>query len=121
MTQSNDQRNSRRVLAVCRVLDLQGKFLGFTLDLSHDGIKFVVDKNFPQQSEFEVVLSQAKEDREMNPDLLIKIKQAWRFSSSQEFDQIGGKIIESDSIENLDNLIDYYSAIEQEKYHPDEV
>lgn len=29
-----EQRELRRVLAVCRVLDMQRRFLGFTLDLN---------------------------------------------------------------------------------------
>ncbi len=114
----DEQRNSRRILAVCRVLDLHRKFLGFTLDLNQAGIKIIVDKEFPQQSEFEIILSQGREYQDLNPDIIIKVGQAWRFASNEEFDQIGGKIIHVDSAEKLAKFINYCDTTEKEKYHP---
>ena len=119
MNQSNEQRNSRRILAVCRVLDLDRRFLGFTLDLNHNGIKIIINKDFPQKSEFEIILSQEREYQDINPDIIIKVKQAWRVASSDEFDQIGGKIIGVDSSEKLENFINYIDSIEKKKYKPD--
>ena len=119
MNQSNEQRNSRRILAVCRVLDLQRRFLGFTLDLSFKGIKIIVNKTFPHESEFQIILSQGRDCHEIDPDITITVEQAWRISSSDEFDQIGGKIINVDSTEKLANFINYCDALEKEKYHPD--
>ena len=114
-----DKRNARRILAVRRVLNLQRKFLGFTLDLNHQGIKIIVNQTFPQQREFEIILSQERESQNSHPDVFIKIEQAWRFSTSEDFDQIGGKIIAVDSSENLDNLINYCEGVEKQKYNPD--
>jgi hypothetical protein len=116
---AQEQRNTRRILAVCRVLDLHRKFLGFTLDLNHKGIQLIVNHEFPQQSEFEIILSQGRENQNHNPDVFLTVEQAWRFSASEGFDQIGGKIINADSLENLDNLICYCEHVEKEKYHPD--
>ena len=99
MDQTNEKRNSRRILAVCRVLDLQGRFLGFTLDLSYTGIKIIINSNFPQEPEFEVILSLGRDYQDLIPDVMIKVQQAWRFSHSEEFDQIGGRSIDVDSRE----------------------
>lgn len=119
-TNSNsEQRQLRRILAVCRVLDLERKFLGFTLDLNRSGIKIIVDKNFPSGDEFQIVLSPAKEDEEISPDILIKVKQKWRTPTNEEFDQIGGVIIEVDSPEYIEELIDYCDRRAKERYQFD--
>ncbi len=116
---SSEQRQLRRILAVCRVLDLDRKFLGFTLDLNRSGIKIIVDKNFPSGDEFQVILNPAKEDEEISPDILITVKQKWRSSTNEEFDQIGGVIIEVDSAEYIEELIDYCDRRAKERYQFD--
>jgi len=115
----NEQRELRRILAVCRVLDLERKFLGFTLDLNRSGIKIIVDKNFSTGDEFQIILNPAKEDEEISPDILIKVKQKWRTPTNEEFDQIGGVIIEVDSPEYIEELIDYCDRRAKERYQFD--
>lgn len=115
----SEQRQLRRILAVCRVLDLERKFLGFTLDLNRSGIKIIVDKNFPSGDEFEVVLSPTREDEEICPDILVKVKQIWRSPTNDEFDQIGGVIIEVDSFEDMEELIHYCDRRAKERYQLD--
>jgi len=119
MTQINEQRNYRRVLAVCRVLDSHGKFLGFTLDLTPTGIQIIVNKDFPQDSEFEIILSQARENEIIGNDLKIKVQQMWRSNTNEEFDQIGGKIIDVDSPSELENLVAYCDRKAKERYQFD--
>lgn len=119
MTQINEQRNYRRILAVCRVLDSQGKFLGFTLDLTPTGIQIIVNKDFPHDSEFEIILSQARENEILGNDLKIKVQQMWRSNTNEEFDQIGGKIIEVDSPSELENLVAYCDRKAKERYQFD--
>ena len=114
-----EQRNYNRILAVCRVFNLQRKLLGFTLDLNRKGVRIIVNQEFPQQTEFEIILSQGTKYQDNYPDVIVKMQQAWRNSTSEDFDQIGGKIIAIDSSENLDNLISYCEGVEKEKYHPD--
>ncbi|WPF87989.1 PilZ domain-containing protein [Cyanobacterium aponinum UTEX 3222] len=115
----NEQRQLRRILAVCRVLDLDHKFLGFTLDLNRSGIKIIVDKNFPSGDEFKIILSPVKEDEEISPDIVVKVEQKWRTSTNEEFDQIGGVIIEVDSPEYIEELIDYCDRRAKERYQLD--
>lgn len=114
-----EQRQLRRILAVCRVLDLNRKFLGFTLDLNRSGIKMIIDKNFPPQDEFNLVLSPAREDEEISPDIVVKVKQKWRSHTNDEFDQIGGVITEVDSPEYMEELINYCDRRAKERYQLD--
>ena len=116
MNEIHEKRNSRRILAVCRVLDLQGKFLGFTLDLSYTGIKIIINSDFPQDKEFEIILSLGRDYQDLIPDVVIKIEQVWRFSHSEEFDQIGGKIINTETKDVLESFISYCDEIEKQKY-----
>jgi len=119
MSQFNEQRTFRRVLAVCRVLNTEGRFLGFTLDLTVTGIQMIVSKDFPHNSEFDVILSQAREDEVIGQDITIKIQQMWRSSTNEEFDQIGGKIIAVDLPEELEKLVEYCDRKAKERYQFD--
>lgn len=115
MNQINDQRTFPRILAVCRIFDSEGKFLGFTLDLTTTGIQIIVYRDFPHQSPFEIILNQEKENEIMALDIKVKIQQMWRTSTNEEFDQIGGKIIEVDNSEYLENLVNYCDQKAQKK------
>jgi choline kinase len=116
MAQINDQRTFPRILAVCRIFDFEGKFLGFTLDLSTIGIQIIVYKNFPDKSSFEIILNHQKENEIMGLDIKVKIEQMWRISTNEEFDQIGGKIIEVDNPKYFENLLSYCYQKAKEKY-----
>lgn len=119
MTQINEQRNYRRILAVCRILDTDGHFLGFTLDLTLTGIQIIVTKDFPQASEFEILLSQSQEDEVIADHIRLKVSQIWRSSTNEEFDQIGGKIIEVESPNELEKLVKYCDRKAKERYQLD--
>lgn len=116
MNQINEQRNYRRILAVCRVLDSDNKFLGFTLDLTPTGIQMIINKDFPQQPEFDIILSQTRENEVRGNDLKVKIQQIWRSSTNEEFDQIGGQIIGVDSAEELEKLVIYCDRKAKQRY-----
>ncbi|BAQ64282.1 PilZ domain-containing protein [Geminocystis sp. NIES-3709] len=119
MSQINEQRNYRRILAVCRILDSDEKFLGFTLDLTPTGIQMIVNRDFPQKSEFEIILNQAREDEILGNNIKIKVQQIWRSSTNEEFDQIGGKIIGVDSPKELETLVKYCDRKAKERYQFD--
>jgi hypothetical protein len=116
MNQMNEQRNYRRILAVCRILDCDSKFLGFTLDLTPKGIQMIINKDFPPQPEFEIILSQSREDEVTDNDLKVKVQQVWRSSTCEEFDQIGAKIIAVDSSEAFNNLVTYCDQKAKQRY-----
>lgn len=115
MNKIEDQRSDNRILAVCKVLDSKGCFLGFTLDLTTNGIQIIVNKDFPQELEFEIILNQGKEDEIIDCLIKITVQQMWRASTNEEFDQIGGKIVEVDNPQQLKNLINYYEQKTTEK------
>jgi hypothetical protein len=119
MVQINEKREFRRILAVCRVLDCEGKFLGFTLDLTLTGIQIIINKDFIPPSEFELILTQAREDKIIGADIRIKVQQIWRTSTNEEFDQIGGKIIAVDLPKELENLVNYCDKRAKQRYQFD--
>lgn len=115
MNKIEDQRSDSRILAVCKVFNSKGCFLGFTLDLTTNGIQIIVNKDFSQELEFEIILNQEKEDDIIDCLIKIKVQQMWRSSTNEEFDQIGGKIIEVDNPQKLKKLIDYYEQKAKDK------
>lgn len=116
MIEINEQRFSRRILAVCRALDLDGKFLGFTLDLTKEGIHLILNNTFPDDDKFSIILTQNREDKNEKPDITLEIEKAWRKSTNEEYDEVGGKIIDVDLQAELDDLILYCDNYTKKKY-----
>ena len=101
-----ERRDKDRIFAVSRVLTVEKKLLGYTLDINEGGIKIIVAKEFPERSTFQVILlNELKEDESIPPDITVTIDVAWRSSFDEEFDQVGGKIIDVDLPEELQKLI----------------
>ena len=119
MTEINEKRSNRRVLAVCRALDENGIFLGFTFDLTSEGIHIIVKKEFSNQSDFTLILTQHRQEKLSYPNIKVKVRTMWRKETNEEYDQIGGQIIEVDSQEALDNLVAYCDKKAKEKYQFD--
>ncbi|BAQ60160.1 hypothetical protein GM3708_566 [Geminocystis sp. NIES-3708] len=105
MTKINEQRILNRTPIVCKIFDCEGKFLGFSFDLSLSGIQVIIDKNFPFQSPFKIFLNYQKEEEIINSDLIVNIEPVWRFSPNEELEQIGGKIIKVDNPKNFEKLV----------------
>jgi hypothetical protein len=111
----DDRRKDRRILAVSKMLDLEKQFLGFTLDLTADGICMIVSNKFEDSREFEIIIQQNRKDGD-KPEIRAKIEKIWRKQKDKEFDEIGGKIIAVDSRENLEELIKYCAVDASIKY-----
>lgn len=116
MTGINEKRGSRRVLAVCRALDSDGNFLGFTLDITTDGIHLIVEKSFSPDSSFELVLTHHEGSEITSSDVRVNVEQMWRKSTNEEYDQIGAKIIGTQQPEDLAQLVAYCDQRAKEKY-----
>lgn len=112
-----EKRHARRILAVCRVLDRGGRFLGFTLDLTREGTRLIVNKNFNPEGNFEVILSPPQEDEEIAPDIRVTVKPVWRCPANDEFDEIGGTIVTVDCPDSLTELLEYCERRAREKYY----
>ncbi|MDW8462638.1 MAG: PilZ domain-containing protein [Geminocystis sp.] len=112
-----EKRHTRRILAVCRVLDEGGHFLGFTLDLTRQGVRLIVDKTFNPEGNFEVILSPPQEDEEIAPDISITVKPLWRCPANDEFDEIGGTIVTVDCPDSLTELMEYCDCRAEDRYY----
>jgi len=119
MSEINEKRSDRRVLAVCRALNENREFLGFTLDLTQDGIHLIVEKTFADKPEFETILTQNREGKKSYPEIKVRIRKMWRRATNDEYDQVGGKIIEVDNQEALEDLVRYCDNKAKEKYQFD--
>ncbi|MGY6530865.1 MAG: PilZ domain-containing protein [Cyanobacterium sp.] len=116
MVEINEQRGSRRVLAVCKALDSQGEFVGFTLDITKDGIHLIVEKSFNPPSTFDLILNyHFDSDMELS-NVAITVQKMWRKSTNEEYDQIGGKIIDTKQPEVLAQLVAFCDKRAKEKY-----
>ncbi|MBE9222875.1 PilZ domain-containing protein [Cyanobacterium stanieri LEGE 03274] len=116
MTGINEQRSSRRVLAVCRALDSDGKFVGFTLDITKEGIHLIVEKSFNPPTTFDLILNYHTDLDKQLSDVAITIEKMWRKSTNDEYDQIGGKIITTKHPEALNELITFCDQKAKNKY-----
>lgn len=116
MTGINEKRGSRRVLAVCRALDENENFVGFTLDITTDGIHLIVEKSFTPDSSFQLILSHHEGSEIQSSDVRVEVEQMWRKSTNEEYDQIGGKIVHTEQPEELAQLVTYCDQRAKEKY-----
>lgn len=113
-----DRRKSPRILSVCRILDKEKNFLGFTLDLTKEGICMIIYNKFENLKEFEIIIEQNRCEGNY-PEIKAKIEKIWRKEKNEEFDEIGGKIIAVDSKDNLEDLIKYCDIDARKKYYFD--
>jgi hypothetical protein len=109
-----ERREKRRILAVCKILDINRQFLGFTLDLTTEGICLVVLNQFGNDQQFEIIIQQNRNDGE-HPEIRATVETIWRREKNEEYDEIGGKIVVVDSQENLKALIEHCDRDAQEK------
>jgi hypothetical protein len=107
MTEIREKRLTSRILAVCRAFDLDGNFLGLTLDLTRNGIHLIISNTFPDLDKFSFVLHQIMEEEENKPHIIIQVEKVWRKSTHEEYDEIGCKIIDVDLEDEFKKLIKY--------------
>jgi hypothetical protein len=107
----DERRKVQRILANGLVYELNGHFLGFSVDLSQDGICLTVSRNFPH---FESFLIQLKpiEVNKFSP-LILKIKPLWRRSRNQAYDEIGAKILHVEPEQEWEELLTWYADNEE--------
>lgn len=107
MNISTNQRKHRRVLAVCQIVDENNNLIGFTLDLTVEGIRLIVPQKFKDQPEFSVTLrgKDIQDETEVN----VRIQKKWRQPRDEEFDEIGGILIYIDSKNKFNELLSYFS------------
>ncbi|WP_069790191.1 PilZ domain-containing protein [Cyanobacterium sp. IPPAS B-1200] len=116
MAEINNKRSSRRVLAVCKALDNDGHFVGFTLDITKDGIHLIVEKSFNPSSTFDLILNYHFDSDTQLSNVPITVEKMWRKSTNDEYDQIGAKIVDTKQPEALAQLVAFCDKRAKEKY-----
>ncbi len=119
MSEIDERRSNRRILAICRALNKNGEFLGFTLNLTQDGIYLIVGKIFADKPEFEAILTQNREGKHIHPEIKIRIRKIWSRATNDEYEEVGGKIVEVDNPDALEDLVHYCDQQAKEKYQFD--
>ncbi len=99
----NNKRKHRRILAVCNIVDEQDNLIGFTLDLTKEGIRIIVANSFPKQQEFYLNLK-AEQFK-----FTVKVEQKWRGSRDENFDEIGGILVDIQPDNDFEHLLKQFN------------
>ncbi len=110
----HNERTKQRILAICELVDIDNNLIGYTLDLTLEGIRIIVPNSFDQNPEFNLFI-RPKENNPKNDKIKVKIKTIWRESKNEEFDEIGGKIIKAEKLEDLKSLLEYCETSNEEQ------
>lgn len=105
MSEIKEKRLRPRILAVCRTFDLDNNFVGLTLDLNRNGIHLMVSNTFRDQDKFSLILPQSTEEKENKAHLTIQVEKVWRKPIHEDYDEIGGKIIDVDLEDEFEDFI----------------
>jgi len=100
-----ERRTEERVLAFCQVLDLDGNLIGVSFDLTPRGLCVSLPNTWPKAESFSIMLKRI--DNPNLPTITIKVTPMWRSSRNDNFDEIGGKIVEVNSPSDFDQFLHY--------------
>ena len=100
-----ERRTEERVLAFCQVLNLDGDLIGVSFDLTPRGLCVSVPNTWTKEDTFSIMLK-----RMDNPNLshiTVTVTPMWRTSRNDNFDEIGGKIVQVNSQSNFEQFLQY--------------
>jgi hypothetical protein len=100
-----ERRTENRVLAFCQVLDLDDNLIGVSFDLTPKGLCVSLPNTWTDADRFAIRLK-----RMDNPQLAaitITVMPMWRQPRNDNFDEIGGKIVEVDSQIYFEQFLEY--------------
>jgi hypothetical protein len=104
-----EKRRHRRILSVCEILDLNHNRLGYTLDLTTQGVRLIIAKSASQEKTINLIIK---------PDLYskiapikVQIEPKWCREKNHQFDEIGGIFTTVDNPNNLELLLNYFDNI----------
>lgn len=100
-----ERRQAQRILAFCQVFDLEDELVGVSFDLTSQGICVSLPNTWPQKESFQIKLKRM--DNPELPIITIKVEPLWRQSRNDNFDEIGGKIVEVDNPDGFDSFLKY--------------
>ena len=99
----SENRKEQRIPGVGILFDLNGDFLGVSSDLSFQGIRLIVNNQFPNYSSRCCRFRPVEGDSTL--EFLLKIKPKWRRSRNLAYDEIGAEIIQVNQEEQWVKLI----------------
>ncbi|MEB3228114.1 MAG: hypothetical protein VKJ27_07000 [Synechocystis sp.] len=103
--QIQERRQEERVLAFCQVLDLDHNLVGVSFDLTSKGLCVSLPNSWTDADTFVVILKRL--DNPTLPSIRVTVKPMWRHSRNDNFDEIGGQILDVDSQTSFEQFLDY--------------
>lgn len=100
-----ERRQQQRVLAFCQVFDLEDELVGVSFDLTLHGICLSLPNTWPQSEPFQIRLKRM--DNKELPVITVNVQPMWRKSRNENFDEIGGKIVEVDCPDSFNHFLNY--------------
>jgi hypothetical protein len=104
LQQVRERRKEQRVMAFCQVFEPQGELLGVSFDLTPSGICLSLPNTWPRDN-FEIQLKRM--DNPNLPEVRLMVKPMWRQPRNENFDEIGGQIIDINSAEDFETFLRY--------------
>jgi hypothetical protein len=105
----NQRRLEKRILAFCGVRPQEGNLVGLSFNLSSAGICLGLPNTWTTDNPFSVILKRA--DCPSLPDVTISVESLWRKSYNENFDKIGGQILQVDSQPNFQAFLKYCQEV----------
>ena len=105
LTMNNEKRQEIRTSAIGLVSEMEGEFLGISLDLTRQGIRFVVPNDFSDSESFYCKFNPVEGE---NREITFKIQPQWRKNRNLAYDEIGAKILEVDQEKQWQELVEWH-------------
>ncbi|MEB3248334.1 MAG: hypothetical protein ACKN9E_08385 [Microcystaceae cyanobacterium] len=103
-----ERRAQSRILAFCQVYDCDQQFIGVSFDLTSEGACLSLPNTWTKEPRFTVILKRAdSHDQSICPDVAVTIETVWRRERNELFDEIGGRIVATESPEKLEAFLRY--------------
>ena len=100
-----ERRREERILAFCQVLDLDSNLIGVSFDLTPKGLCVSLPNTWTHADTFSIKLKRM--DNPQLATITVTVMPMWRQSRNDNFDEIGGKIVEVDSQVHFDQFLQY--------------
>ncbi len=94
---------------MCEILDLNHNRLGYTLDLTCQGVRLIIAKSASVEKTMNLIIKPPRIAK-IEP-IKVQIEQKWYQEKDDQFAQIGGIFIQVDNPKNLELLLNYFDNI----------
>ena len=101
-----EKRQEKRASAIGLVSDLAGEFLGISLDLGHQGVRFIVPNSFSHSEPLLCKFMPVEGENQL--EFTLKLQLQWRASRNLAYDEVGAKIITVDKEQEWQKLVEWH-------------